>query len=211
MTRIELQPDRKRWLDRSKHLQWFTVGWNAVEAVVAIAAAAASGSVALLAFGLDSIIETSSGLVILWRIRAEKMADSQERIERVERVARRGVSLTLWALAFFVTAEAIQTLIDREEPASSPIGITLLVLSLAIMWWLAREKKVVADRLHSHAMEADAAQTDLCMRLSATALVGLALNTLFGWWWADPVAALGVAVVVFIEARRAWQGRSCCG
>jgi divalent metal cation (Fe/Co/Zn/Cd) transporter len=203
--------DRRRWLERSKHLQWLTVGWNAVEAVIAIAAAIAAGSVALMAFGLDSIVEMSSGLVILWRIGAERRARSAEQIDRVEKNARRAVAVTLYVLGAFIVLESSMALINREEPGVSPVGMALLLLSVAVMWWLAREKRVVAARLHSHAMEADAAQTNLCMRLSLTALAGLALNAAFGWWWADPIAAIGVAVLVFLEARRAWQQKPCCG
>lgn len=203
--------DRRRWLERSKHLQWLTVGWNAVEAVIAITAAIAAGSVALMAFGLDSIVEMSSGLVILWRIGAERRARSAEQIDRVEKNARRAVAVTLYVLGAFIVLESSMALINREEPGVSPVGMALLLLSVAVMWWLAREKRVVAARLHSHAMEADAAQTNLCMRLSLTALAGLALNAAFGWWWADPIAAIGVAVLVFLEARRAWQQKPCCG
>jgi len=203
--------DRRRWLERSKHLQWLTVGWNAVEAVIAITAAIAAGSVALMAFGLDSIVEMSSGLVILWRIGAERRARSAEQIDRVEKNARRAVAVTLYVLGAFIVLESLMALINREEPGVSPVGMALLLLSVAVMWWLAREKRVVAARLHSHAMEADAAQTNLCMRLSLTALAGLALNAAFGWWWADPIAAIGVAVLVFLEARRAWQQKPCCG
>lgn len=203
--------DRRRWLERSKHLQWSTVGWNAVEAVIAITAAIAAGSVALMAFGLDSIVEMSSGLVILWRIGAERRARSAEQIDRVEKNARRAVAVTLYVLGAFIVLESSMALINREEPGVSPVGMALLLLSVAVMWWLAREKRVVAARLHSHAMEADAAQTNLCMRLSLTALAGLALNAAFGWWWADPIAAIGVAVLVFLEARRAWQQKPCCG
>ena len=203
--------DRRRWLERSKHLQWLTVGWNAVEAVIAITAAIAAGSVALMAFGLDSIVEMSSGLVILWRIGAEHRARSAKQIDRVEKNARRAVSVTLYVLGAFIVLESSMALINREEPGVSTVGMALLLLSVAVMWWLAREKRVVAGRLHSHAMEADAAQTNLCMRLSLTALAGLALNAAFGWWWADPIAAIGVAVLVFFEARRAWQQKPCCG
>lgn len=211
MTEVSLIDDRKRWLDRSKHLQWLTVGWNAVEAVVALAVAITTGSVALMAFGLDSIVEMSSGVVILWRIGAENRAESQERIERVEEIARRGVSLSLYALGVFIVFEAGTALLNREEPSSSAMGVALLALSVVVMWWLTRAKRDAARHLHSHAMEADAAQTNLCMRLSVTALAGVALNAALGWWWADPVAALGVAAFVFLEARRAWQRQACCG
>ena len=204
--------DRTGLLRRAFRLEWLTVGWNAVEGVIAVGAALAAGSVALLGFGIDSFVETASGAVILWRIIAERRASDASRVEQVEEVARKGVALSLWLLAVYVAADAVHSLAAGDRPSSSAVGVVLLVLSLAVMKWLANAKRTVARGLHSHAMEADAAQTDFCWKLSAVALVGLVANAVFGWWWADPVAALGLVALIAAEARRTWKlGTACCG
>ena len=198
-------------LRRALRLERLTVGWNAVEGVIAVAAALAAGSVALLGFGIDSFVETISGVVILWRIGAERRATSAERINLVEGLARRGVALSMWLLATYVAVDATLALVSGERPSASAVGVALLVLSIAVMKWLANAKRSVALALRSHAMEADAAQTDFCWKLSVVALVGLLANAVLGWWWADPVAALGVAALIAIEGRQVWKiGASCC-
>ena len=212
MTAERVESDRARLLSSASRLEWLTVGWNAVEGIIAVAAALAAGSVALLGFGIDSFVETVSGAVILWLIRAERRATDETRIEQVEDLARRGVALSLWLLALYVAANATYALVGGERPSSSAVGVALLVVSLAVMKWLANAKRTVARALHSHAMEADAAQTDFCWKLSAVALIGLVANAVLGWWWADPVAALGLAALIATEARRTWKlGTACCG
>lgn len=202
--------ERGPLLRRARRLEWLTVGWNVVEAVVALVAAIGSGSIALLAFGLDSVVETASGLVILWRLRAERRATTTAEVERVEDLARRGVAISLWALAAFVAVDATLALLAREAPSTSAVGVVLLVLSIAVMRWLAVAKLDVGRRLHSHAVEADAAQTAACWQLSIVALAGLVLNAWLGWWWADAVAALALAVLIAREGYEAWQRRGCC-
>jgi len=188
------------------------VSWNAVEGVIAVVAAAAAGSVALLGFGIDSFVEAASGAVILWRIWAERRATDAARIARVDDIARRGVAASLWLLALYVAADAIMALIAGERPSASAVGVALLVASLVVMKWLANTKRAVARALHSHSMEADAAQTDFCWKLSVVALIGLVANALLGWWWADPLAALGLAALIATEARRTWKlEAACCG
>lgn len=212
MTAERLNSERKSLLRRAVRLEWLTVGWNAVEGVIAVLAALAAGSVALLGFGIDSFVETVSGAVILWRIGAERRARDAERINRVEGIARRGVALSLWLLALYVAADATIALARGERPSSSVVGVVLLVLSIAVMKWLANAKRAVALALHSHAMEADAAQTDFCWKLSVVALLGLVSNAVLSWWWADPLAALGLAALIAVEARRTWRlGLACCG
>ena len=212
MTNQRMDNDRVRLLRRALRLEWMTVGWNAVEGVVAVVAALAASSVALLGFGIDSFVETVSGAVILWRIGAERQATDAARIDRVEDMARRGVALSLWLLALYVAADATTALVSGDRPSASAVGVALLVASLAVMKWLANSKRAVARALHSHAMEADAAQTDFCWKLSAVALVGLVANAVLGWWWADPLAALGLAALIANEARRTWKlGTACCG
>ena len=212
MTAERVESDRARLLSSASRLEWLTVGWNAVEGIIAVAAALAAGSVALLGFGIDSFVETVSGVVILWRIGAERHATDETRIEQVEDLARRGVALSLWLLALYVAANATHALVSGDRPSSSVVGVVLLVVSVAVMKWLANAKRTVARALHSHAMEADAAQTDFCWKLSAVALIGLVANAVLGWWWADPVAALGLAALIATEARRTWKlGTACCG
>ena len=211
MAAERLNRERKGLLRRAGRLEWLTVGWNAVEGVIAILAAMAAGSVALLGFGIDSFVETVSGVVILWRIGAERRGADAARIGRVEGIARRGVALSLWLLALYVAADATVALVSGERPSSSVVGVALLILSVAVMKWLANAKRAVAIALHSHAMEADAAQTDFCWKLSVVALIGLVANAVLGWWWADPLAALGLAALIAIEAKRTWRiGLACC-
>ena len=183
-----------------------------MEGVIAVVAALAAGSVALLGFGIDSFVETVSGAVILWRIGAERRAADEARIDQVEDIARKGVALSLWLLGLYVAADATHALVSGDRPSSSAVGVALLVVSLAVMKWLANTKRAVARALHSHAMEADAVQTDFCWKLSAVALVGLVANAALGWWWADPVAALALSGLIATEARRTWKlGTACCG
>lgn len=202
---------RARLLRRAVRLEGLTVGWNVVEGIIAVAAGLAAGSVALLGFGIDSFVETISGAVILWRIGVERRASDEDRIRQVEDLARRGVAVSLWLLSAYVIIESINTLASADPPSSSPVGVVLLIASVAVMKWLANAKRSVARKLHSHAMEADAAQTNFCWRLSVVALLGIAANAVLGWWWADPVAALALAALISVEAWRTWKtGTDCC-
>ena len=206
MTVVTTSVERTRLLAHGLRLEYLTVGWNVVEGFVAVAAALAAGSVALLGFGIDSFVETASGLILIWRLRAEGQAIDQEAVERVERRAQRLVSASLVALAAYVTYDAVTTLVAGERPAASPVGLALAALSLGVMWWLARAKRRTAIALGSRAMEADAFQTTACWWLSLTVLVGVGLNTVFGFWWADPVSALVIPYFLVREGREAWQG-----
>lgn len=204
----DLLPDN---LDRALHLEYLTVGWNLVEGTVAVAAAVIAGSVAILGFGIDSFVECASALVMIWRLRVERdHRMSGERLEVIEHRARRLVAGSLFLLGVYVTFDAAQTLWTGDRPAFSLAGVTLLALSIAVMLWLARAKRRVARELGSEAMEADAFQTTACWWLSVAALIGVGLNGAFGWWWADPVAALVVAAVIVYEGREAWNGKDCC-
>jgi divalent metal cation (Fe/Co/Zn/Cd) transporter len=199
---------RPTLLRRALRLEQLTVGWNVVEGAVAIAAAMASGSVALLGFGIDSFVESASGSVMIWRLLAERHADDEdeERIEQVERRARRLVAASLVLLAVYIAWDSITSLLAGEKPEPSLVGILLAIASLSVMWWLAREKRRVGIALGSRAMTADAFQTDACFWLSLFLLVGIGANALFGWWWADPLAALGMTVFIGREAIEAWRG-----
>jgi divalent metal cation (Fe/Co/Zn/Cd) transporter len=198
-------------LRRALRLEYLTVGWNVVEGIIAVTAAALAGSVALLGFGIDSFIECASAFVLIWRLRAEHTGSrSESEIDALEHRTRKLVACTLLLLAGYVTFDALTALAREERPEFSPVGAILLVVSVAVMWLLAREKKRVARELGSEAMEADAFQTTACWWISLTALLGIGLNGLVGWWWADPAAALAIAALIAREARESWKGRACC-
>lgn len=198
--------DRPRLLARALRLEYLTVGWNVVEGVVAITAAFAAGSVALLGFGIDSFVESASGSVMIWRLHAERRTTDEERIEHVERRAQKFVAASLALLAAYIAWDSITSILAGERPEPSLVGIVLAAVSLAVMWWLAREKRRVGAALGSRAMTADAFQTDACFWLSLFLLVGIGANALFGWWWADPLAALGMTGFIGREAVEAWRG-----
>jgi len=194
---------------RGLALEYLTVCWNIVEGIVSVAAALAASSVALLGFGIDSFVETTSGLILIWRLRAERHARNPEEIERLDQRAHKLVGLSLFLLAAYIAFDAAKTLITRERPASTMVGIAITSLSLAVMWWLARAKRRTARGLGSRALEADSFQTTACFWLSLVTLGGIALNAAFGWWWADPVAALGMTWFLVAEGREAWRGEDC--
>ena len=188
-------------------LEYLTVGWNIGEGLIAVGAGVVAGSIALIGFGVDSFVETISGGILLWRLREEAGGTAdEERIERVEQRARRLVAVSFLALAAYVAFEAVRTLVAQEHPAASPVGIMLTAVSIGVMLWLARAKRETGEALGSRALVADSHQTYACRYLSVTTLAGLALNAVFGLWWADPVAALVIAVFLVREAREAWEG-----
>jgi divalent metal cation (Fe/Co/Zn/Cd) transporter len=203
---------RREHLARALGLEYLTVGWNIVEGIVAVSAAVLAGSVALLGFGIDSFVESASGLVMIWRLRAERRADSDDAVlDAIEHRARKLVALSLFLLAAFVTFDAAHSLWTGERAAFSLVGVVLTSLSLVVMMWLARAKRRAARALGSRALEADAFQTTACWWLSLAALVGIMLNGALGWWWADPAAALVIVVLIVKEGREAWEGeRDCC-
>ena len=203
-------PDRGSLLRRGLRLEYFTVGWNLLEGIVAVLAASAAGSIALLGFGIDSFVETASGLILIWRLRSEQGSADFAAIARLDRRAHRLVGLSLFALALYVAVEAAMALWRSERPEPSAIGIALTAVSLVVMLRLARAKRAVGQALGSRAMVADAFQTTACWWLSLVALGGMALNAAAGWWWADPVAALVMCVLIVREGREAWQGEVCC-
>lgn len=208
-------PDRARHLRDALRLEYLTVGWNVIEGVVAVTAALAARSVALLGFGLDSFVETASALILIWRLGAERDAAAAGRaldraaIERLDRRAHRLVGLSLFLLAAWVAFDALGTLWRSERPEPSLPGIAITALSLGVMAWLARAKRRAAARLASRALAADSFQTTACWWLSLITLGGIGLNLLFGWWWADPLAALGMTWFLVAEGREAWRGEDC--
>jgi len=198
---------RAQIVRRGLGLEYFTVGWTLVEAAVGLATGAVAGSIALIGFALDSLIEASSGGILLWRLHSDH---DEQRREAIERRALKLVSVSLLALAAYVAADSILALTRREAPESSLMGIALAVASLVTMPLLARAKRRVAADLVSPALQADSRQADICAYLSAILLTGLVLNAAFRWWWADPAAGLLMVPLIAREGLHAWRGEACC-
>ena len=185
-------------------MEYLTLAWNSLEAVGAIAAGLIAGSIALVGFGLDSVIECFSGAVLLWRLRAG------EEGERRERMALRLVGVSFIALAIYVAYEAVSSLARHETPEKSWFGVAVAMASLIAMPLLARAKRRVASLLNSGALHADSRQTDICAYFSAILLWGLLLNALLHWWWADPLAGLIMVPIIGREGVEALRGKTCC-
>jgi divalent metal cation (Fe/Co/Zn/Cd) transporter len=201
---------RAAQLDHALRLEYLTVGWNVVEGVIAVGAGLSAGSIALLAFGIDSFIESISGGVLIWRLRSERSPRQTASVEALDARAERLVALSLFVLAAYVGIDAILTLWSGERPDVSFIGILLTATSVVVMLWLARAKRRAAKALGSRALEADAFQTTACWWLSIIVLVGIGLNAAVGWWWADPLSALVMTYFLVREGREAWEGERCC-
>jgi divalent metal cation (Fe/Co/Zn/Cd) transporter len=203
--------DRPALIRRGKFLEYATVGYNTLEGVIAIGAGIVAGSVALVGFGFDSVIEVISGLTLLWRLYADANEDDRE---RVEQRALRIVGWSFLLLAAYVLFDAGKSLLQREPPDESIVGIVLAAVSLVVMPLLVRAKRGVAKSIGSKALAADATQTALCTWLSAILLAGLLLNATLGWWWADPVAALVMVPIIVREGLEGIRGERCeddCG
>lgn len=198
---INQETFREANIKRGRRLEYLTIGWNLLEAMIAVGAGLVAGSIALVGFGFDSIIEVSSGVILLWRLVSG---------EHRERLALKLVGFSFLALAAYVAFDAAKTLWFREPPGESYIGIAIAALSLIVMPILARAKRQVATNINSRAMLADSRQTDICAYLSAILLVGLGLNALFGWWWADPIAAIIMLPIIIKEGIEALRGETCC-
>ncbi len=190
---------REALLRRGRFLEVFTVLWNGAEGIVGLALGLLAGSIALVGFSIDSFIEMSSGLILLWRLQTRRDAESAE---RAEATALRLVGLSLLALAAYLVYDSVAALIRHEPPAPSPGGVVLAAVSLVVMPLLSRAKRRVAAGIQSRALQADSVQTDICTYLSAILLGGLGANALLGWWWADPLAAL---VMTPFIAREGWE------
>ena len=201
---------RQRALAHAANLEYVTIGWNILEGVIAVLAAHAAGSVALLGFGIDSFVESASGGVLLWRLAAERSSRNHEGVEEIDRKARKLVGLSLFLLAAFVVVDSAWTLWRGERPEPSLVGIALTVVSIGVMWWLGRAKLRIARALGSRALEADSFQTTACFWLSIIVLCGVGVNAAFGWWWADPAAALAMTWFIVREGREAWRGEDEC-
>ena len=191
---------------RGRRLEYLTVAWNSLEGLIAVGAGLLAGSVALVGFGFDSVIEVSSGAALIWRLHM----DAPSERERAERIALKLVGVSFLLLTAYVATDAAISLVKREPPEASYTGIALASFSMVVMPLLARAKRRVAASIDSRALEADSRQTDLCAYLSAILLGGLLLNALLGWWWADPLAALAMTPIIAREGVQALRGKTCC-
>lgn len=204
MTAVPLTDDRRSVLSRRiRLLVAATITYNVVEAVVAITAGTVASSVALIGFGLDSVIEVSSAAAVAWQFSGSDPA-------RRERTALRVIAWSFFALAAYVTVEALRSLLGAGEAERSTVGIVLVSVSVAVMPFLSWAQRRAGRELGSASAVADSRQTLLCTYLSAAVLVGLVLNAALGWWWADPAAGLVLAVLAVREGRNAWRGDPCC-
>lgn len=198
------RPDLVR---RGQRLEYFTIAYNSLEGLVSIVAGLIAGSVSLVGFGLDSVIEVTSGTALLWRLHHDLDAS---RRERVERTTLQIVGWCFIALALYILYESSSTLIGHDAPERSIPGILIAAASLIVMPLLARAKRRVAAGIGSGAMHADSRQTDFCTYLSAILLSGLLLNAVAGWWWADPVAGLVMVPIIAREGIAGLRGKACC-
>jgi Co/Zn/Cd efflux system component len=201
---VRSDADLRRLGRRAQLLAGASIAYNVVEAVIAVSAGFVAGSVALIGFGLDSVVEVSSGLIILWQFR-HRLPQSRER------TALRLMAFSFFALAGYVTVESIRALVTGEEPDGSSVGIALAAASLVIMPFLSWAQRRTGRALGSNAVVADSTQTLLCTYMSAVLLAGLIFNATLGWSWADPIAGLVIAVIAMKEGRAAWRGEGCCG
>ncbi|MDQ3569175.1 MAG: cation transporter [Actinomycetota bacterium] len=214
MTTIDVQNPvaRRLAVRRSRLLNRLTIGWNVAEGVVAVIAGTMAGSVSLVGFGLDSGIEVSAAVILAWRLGKEKGAGCMSHFDRR---ATRLIAVSFAVLAAYVGVESIRDLIGRQAPEASIVGIILAAVSLMVMPLLAGAKRRLAPALGSRAAASEANQTSLCALLSAVLLVGLDLNAVLGWWWADPFAGLLIATLAGMEAVRTWRAEAladtCCG
>ncbi len=194
-------PSRAASLRRGVVLEGITISYNALEGLIAIAAGVAAGSVALTGFGIDSVIEVTSGVILWWRLRVELGAAALG--PTAEARAARGAGLLLLGLAVYLVVESTRRLLTGDQPDETVVGLVLTALSLVVMPALARAKLRLAGQLGSRALRADAHETIVCAWLSLTTLVGLGLNAALGWWWADPIAALAMLPIIVREGLEA--------
>ena len=186
-------------------LAWAGIVWHAAEFVVAMAAGLAASSIALVGFGVDSLIESLAGVVVLWRFRESRSLSSS-----AVRQAQQLIAVSFFVLAAYVAVEAVRTLAGGEHPQASAVGIALAAVTAVTMPFFAAAKRRVGRRLRSSATVSEGAQNMVCAYLSVALLAGLGANAAFSWWWADPAAALLIAGVAASEGLRSWRGDACC-
>jgi len=204
-TSSEAQVERRRLERQARSLAWGGVGYHLLEAAIAVGAGLAAGSIALIGFGADSLIESLAGLVVLWLFTGTRLGS-----HTAERRAQQLIAVSFFVLAAYVGVESLRSLIGGHEPDVSWVGIGLAAFTAPTMPLLAAWKRCVGRRLNSSAAVKEASQTQLCAYLSIALLIGLGANALFGLWWMDPTAALVIAVVAVKEGRESWRGGGCC-
>jgi divalent metal cation (Fe/Co/Zn/Cd) transporter len=196
--------ERSHWGRRARLLAWGGIAWHVVEFLIALLAGLAAGSIALIGFGADSFIEAIAGFVVIWLFTGQRIGSSH-----AERRAQQMIAVSFYVLAAYVGVESVRTLVNADHPQVSWVGIGLAAFTAITMPLLARAKRHVGAKLHSVATVKEASQTSLCAYLSVALLAGLGANALFGWWWADPLAALVIAAVALKEGRESWRGEGC--
>ena len=196
--------DRLRLERRARFLAWVGISWHVIEALIAVIAGLAAGSIALIGFGADSMIEAIAGFVVIWLFTGARIGSIL-----AERRAQQMIAVSFYVLATYVGVESVRTLVNAEHPQASWVGIGLAAFTALTMPLLARAKRHVGTKLNSSAAVMEASQTSLCAYLSVALLIGLGTNALFGWWWADPLAALVIAAVALKEGRESWRGEGC--
>ena len=210
-SQVSRHPDKEglagqaKLVRQARMLAWLGVGWHGIEAAIAVGAGIVAGSIALVGFGADSLIEAVAGIILLWRFAASRAAS-----ENAERRAQKLIALSFYLIAAYVGFEAVRSLLTGERPEASWVGIGLAAFTLATMPPLAIAKGRIGEKLGSSATKSEGQQNMLCAYLSAALLVGLGANALFGLWWADPITALLIAGAAVKEGRESWRGESCC-
>ena len=207
LRRLTVMPpgERERLQRRARLLAWGGIGWHIIEFGIALGAGIAAGSIALIGFGADSLIEAFAGFVVVWLFTGSRL-----RSDGAERRAQRLIAASFFVLAAYVTVESIRDLIGGHHPGASWVGVGLAAFTAPTMPLLARAKRQVGERLNSSATVKEGAQNMLCAYLSVALLIGLLVNAVAGWWWADPIAALAIAAVALREGRESWRGEGCC-
>jgi divalent metal cation (Fe/Co/Zn/Cd) transporter len=205
MSTVTLVADRPRLERQARLLAWSGNAWHLVEFAIALAAGIAAGSVALVGFGIDSLIEVAAGLTIVWRFTGTRLASATS-----ERSAQQVIALSYFVLAGYVAVESVRDLVGGHEPGVSWVGIGLAAVTAPTMPLLARAKRKVGHALGSAATVGEGGQNMICAYLSIALLVGLLANALVGWWWADPAAALVIGAVAAREGVESWRGDACC-
>jgi divalent metal cation (Fe/Co/Zn/Cd) transporter len=202
---VALEAERPRLERRARLLAWGANAWHLIEFAIALGAGIAAGSVALVAFGIDSLIEVAAGLTIVWRFTGTRLTSATS-----ERRAQQAIAVSYFVLAAYVAVESARDLVGGHEPSASWLGIGLAAVTAPTMPLLARAKRRVGHALGSAATVGEGGQNMICAYLSIALLVGLLANALVGWWWADPVAALVIGAVAAREGVESWRGDACC-
>lgn len=190
-----------------KKLEYFTIVWHLLEGVISLFAGIAAGSLSLVGFGVDSLIELVSGVAILWRMNVDHRVDQRDRNEKL---TLKFIGWCFTALSLYLIFKSMVSFVDKKAPEHSPVGLAIAILSLVVMPVLSRAKRRIGAHLHSPAMYADARQADFCAYLAGVLLIGLLLNYWFSWWWVDPAAAIVMAFIIGNEGINASMGQGDC-